>query len=93
MVKQKVGAFLDSQLPKKPPQAEIANPAQDLRLLPAEGPSTKSIAWSIAGLIMGRLNTLVPSERRNEVWGLVVEYVEGEGGIRRNEAEVANGRI
>ena len=93
VVEEKVGSFIDSQLPRNPPQAQIANSTQDLRLQPAEAENTKFIAWDIAGLIMARLNAQVPSYSQNEVWGLVVEYVEGEGGLRRNEMEVANGRI
>jgi hypothetical protein len=90
VVKQKVGAFIDSQLPRKQFQALIANRTQDLRLPPTEA---QTIAWDIGGLVMGRLIALVPSDKRSEVWGLVVEYVEGEGGLRRNEEEVGNARI
>jgi hypothetical protein len=92
VVEEKVGSFVDSQLPGKPPQARIANPTQDLRLQPAEAENMKFIAWDIAGLIMQRLNAQVPSYSQSEVWSLVVEYVEGEGGLRRNKVEVANGR-
>src|ERR1039457_5899722 len=51
-VEETVGAFIDSQLPKKPPQALIANPTQPLRLPPTEA---QTIAWDIGGLVMGRL--------------------------------------
>jgi hypothetical protein len=92
VVEEKVGSFIDSQLPMKPPQAQIANPTQDLRLQPAKAENTKFLAREIAWLIMARLNAQVPSYSQNEVWGLVVEYVEGEAGLRRNEVEVANAR-
>lgn len=93
VVEEKVGAFIDSQLPSKPPQAQIASPTLDLRLQPAVAENTKLIARDIAWLIMARLNLEVRSHSQNEVWGLVVQYVEGEGGLRRNEAEAANARI
>lgn len=82
-VQETVGAFIDSQLPKKPPQALIANPTHHLWLQPAEAQGTKSIAWDIGGLVVGRLNALVPADKRGEVWSLIVEYVEGEGGDAR----------
>jgi len=78
VVKQKVEAFIDSQLPKAPLQDQGINPPGGVHLLPTGAQSTESIARDIATLVMERLNTLESSQKRSEVWNLVVEYVEAD---------------